>query len=110
MPDNPKIFLSHSSADKSRVLPIAAQLRSNGIDTWIDETEIKWGDSITQKINEGLRSADYILVFLSKNSIKSKWVKEEINAAFKKNIKSAKAVIIPILLDKLDVSQIPPSL
>ena len=49
-------------------------------------------------------------MFLSKNSIKSKWVKEEINAAFARNLRSAKSVIIPILLDKLDISQIPPSL
>src|SRR3990172_11270814 len=105
-----KIFLSHSSAYKVRVLPIAEKLRMNGIDTWIDEAEIKWGDSITQKINEGLRSANYVLVFLSKNSIKSRWVEEEINTAFAKNPKNAKAVIIPVLLDKLDISEIPSSL
>ncbi len=110
MPNKPKIFLSYSYADKNRVLPIAEQLRINGIDTWISEAEIKWGDSITQKINEALRSANYVLVFLSKNSIKSRWVEQEINTAFARNPKSAKAVIIPVLLDKLDISEIPLSL
>lgn len=58
MTQNPKVFLSHSSADKARIRPIAEQLHKNGIDAWIDEAEIKWGDSIAKRINEGLRTAD----------------------------------------------------
>jgi hypothetical protein len=103
----PRIFLSHSSADNDRVQPIAEQLLNNGISVWIDEAEIKWGDSINKKIDEGLRNADYVLVFLSKNSVKSRWVDKEINMAFARNPKDAQAVIIPVLLDKLDVSEIP---
>jgi len=110
MADQTTVFLSHSSADKDRVRPIADELMRNDIPVWIDDKEIKWGDSITSRINEGLRRAEYVLVFLSKNSVKSRWVEEEISAAFAKDPVGAGSVIIPVLLDKLPASEIPASL
>lgn len=49
------IFLCHASEDKLKVVkPLVAALNEAGISYWYDEAEIKWGDSVIQKVNEGL--------------------------------------------------------
>ncbi len=106
----PTIFLSHSSGDKLQVRRLANDLMRAGISVWYDEAEIKVGDSIRQKINEALVYSSFFLAVLSKNSVRSRWVREELESAFAKNAEGAQAVIIPVLLDRLDPEEIPPSL
>jgi hypothetical protein len=48
------VFLSHSSEDKAVVRVIAERLRADGVRVWFDEWEIRPGDSIAAKIEEGL--------------------------------------------------------
>jgi hypothetical protein len=48
------VFLSHSSKDKSIVRAIAERLRADGLRVWLDAWEIRPGDSIPAKIEEGL--------------------------------------------------------
>lgn len=69
------IFLSHNSADKPFVRKLAADLRRNGFYAWVDEAEIKLGDSLIEKIEEGIETTDFLGVVLSRNSINSEWVK-----------------------------------
>ena len=48
------VFLSHSSSDKELVTRIAEDLKDAGIPVWLDAWEILPGDSVAQKIQEGL--------------------------------------------------------
>jgi hypothetical protein len=59
---HPKVFLSHASEDKGRfVLDFARQLRENGVDVWLDQWEMKPGDSLVDKIfDEGLKDASAV--------------------------------------------------
>lgn len=103
-----KVFICHSSKDKDRfVNDFAKRLRKNGIDAWYDEWEIKPGDSLPEKVFvEGIDKSDYFIIVISKNSIDSKWVKEELNSAIKKKIEK-KTKIIPIILDGIEEDKIP---
>ena len=71
------VFLSHSSKDKPLARKIAEKIKDVGIKVWLDEWEILVGDSITQKIQTGLESANYVAVLLTKHSVKSGWVEKE---------------------------------
>ena len=51
-----------------------------------------------------------MLALLSQNSVKSRWVSEELESAFAKNAEGAQSVITPVLLDRIDSKDIPPSL
>jgi hypothetical protein len=64
---HPKVFLSHASEDKGRfVLDFARQLRENGVDVWLDQWEMKPGDSLVDKIfDEGLKDASAVIIVLS---------------------------------------------
>lgn len=98
-----KIFLSHSSKDKKFVKILANRLKSDGFSVWYDDWEIHVGDSIVQRINDGISSSNFLLVVLSNNSVNSKWVKEELNAATIKNINKKGAVILPVLLEECEI-------
>ncbi len=50
----PRIFLSHSKADKMLIEKLANDLRSARIDVWYDEWEIPSGESFRQQIVKGI--------------------------------------------------------
>jgi len=86
------------------------ELQKRNIPTWFDEAEILPGDSLIEKIEQGLRKMDYLGVFLSLDSIKSHWVKKEVNIALTQEIKGRRVRVIPILINELDDKDIPPML
>lgn len=67
------IFLSHSSKDKVFVRAIAEKLRDDGFRVWFDEWEIKPGDNIPAKIDEGLENSKKLALFMSENAFGSDW-------------------------------------
>ena len=71
------VFLSHSSKDKSIVRPLSERLRSDGLRVWFDEWEIKPGDSIPSKIEEGLEHSRVLLLCMSANAFGSDWAQLE---------------------------------
>lgn len=99
------IFLSHNSKDKPFVRKLANDLRRNGFYVWVDEAEIKLGDSLINKIREGIDKVEYVGVVLSSNSINSEWVNHEIDIAMNQEIEGKKVKVLPIMLEKVD----PPS-
>ena len=98
-----KVFLSHSNSDKSRVQRIKSDLETHHIECWIDEDKIPFGGSITEHIESGLSESDIIMVFLSKKSVTSRWVKVEWQAMFFNQINEKNITIIPVLLEKCDM-------
>jgi hypothetical protein len=109
MPESaPRVFLSHASDDKdSFVIPFATALRAQGLDLWLDRWEMRPGDSLVDRIfTEGLGAAAAVVVVLSNASVKKRWVAEELDAAVIKRIQE-NARLIPIVLDGLDVSELP---
>lgn len=97
------VFISHSSKDKKFVNILYAELAFNGYFPWLDEREIKGGESIPRKIQEGLTNSDYVLVILSKNSVKSNWVNEEWETKYWEEVKENRVKVIPILIEECDI-------
>ena len=99
----PTVFLSHSHQDKPRVLAFAKYLNRRGITAWIDEAEIRHGESLLLKIGDALRSVDLVLAFLSNNSISSQWVQRELEIATNIEFERRKVCLIPVLLDHVEL-------
>lgn len=98
------IFLSHTSLDKPFVRRLKAALNERGVDdVWVDEAEIMVGDSLTQKIEEGLTKTRYFGVVLSPRSIQSRWVKKELEAAMNRELKTGSVVVLPLLYEKCEL-------
>ena len=97
------IFLSHSSKDKFFVRELAKRLESYGIKVWLDEAELKIGDSLTQKIGQAIDETDFLGVILSSNSVSSEWVQRELQTAMQKEFSHKKVVVLPILLEPVEI-------
>jgi hypothetical protein len=103
MNSHPRVFVSHASEDKAFVIPFATRLRNSGIDAWVDQWELLPGDSLVEKLfEEGIKNADSLLIFLSRNSVNKPWVREELNLGIVQRL-TKKMRIIPILLDDCGV-------
>lgn len=99
----PSLFLSHSSADKTFVEKLAKDLEGVGVNVWFDKWEIKVGDSLTGKIEEGLQANDYLGLVLSPAAVASELVKAELSAAWCRQMSSRKIVVLPILYQDCEI-------
>lgn len=97
------IFLSHSSKDKEFARKLAAALERASITVWLDEIEIRVGDSLFDEISGGLTRAKHVGVILSPDSVSSEWVKREVNAALIEEISERRTRVLPILYRDCDV-------
>ncbi len=71
------VFLSPSSKNKPVVRYIAERLKKDGVKVWFDEWEIKPGDSIPAKIEEGLEHSRVLVLCMSANAFGSDWAQLE---------------------------------
>lgn len=99
----PSIFLSHSHPDKPFARKLADDLRRAGHIVWIDEAEIKIGDSLIEKIRDGLDRVDYVAALLSEASIGSQWVSKELDIASNREIDENRVVVLPLLLEDIEL-------
>ena len=93
------IFISYNSKDKNFAKDFTLRLMLSGARVWIDKAEIKIGESLIQKISSAIHSVDYVLALISKHSVRSSWVKKELEIAMSMEIKKKKVIVIPIRLD-----------
>jgi hypothetical protein len=79
----PLVYLAHASEDHATLAkPLAERLMTAGIDVWLDEWEIRAGDSLRRKMDAGLAACTHFVVVLTPNSLHKPWVETEIDAGF----------------------------
>lgn len=98
-----RVFLSYSHGDRVFAQKLAIDLTRAGLDVWYDNWEIRPGDSIVDKIDHGLSGHDCLLVVLSPRSVRSNWVKRELNSTVMRSITERQIKIIPLLREPCDV-------
>jgi len=82
-PGVPHVYLAHGSEDHETLAkPLAEALMAQGIDVWFDEWEIRAGDSLRRKMEEGLANCTHFVVLLTPNSLHKPWVETEVDAGF----------------------------
>ncbi|HXH55372.1 MAG TPA: toll/interleukin-1 receptor domain-containing protein [Gammaproteobacteria bacterium] len=98
-----KIFISHSSGDKWFARKLCTDLTDLGLKPWLDENDIKVGESITEKIEVALKKTRYFILVLSKKSIASIWVKREWESIFLREINQKRIILLPVLLEDCEI-------
>ena len=79
------VFVSHAWEDKEDfVNEFVDALRNLGIKVWYDKTQIKWGDSMRERIDDGLKKTRFGVAVLSPNYIAENkyWTKAELDGLF----------------------------
>jgi len=101
MPDEFKfdLFLSHSTKDKPVVRAVAERLRKDGLRVWLDEWELKPGDNIPAKIEEGLENSRVLVLCMSANAFGSDWAQLESGTFRFRDPLNKERRFIPLRLD-----------
>lgn len=76
-----KVFISHAETDAKTALRLATALREVGLDPFVAEDEMYPGDNWAEVIGRGLAEAEAMIVLLSPESLRSRWVRNEISHA-----------------------------
>ncbi len=91
------VFICHASEDKDDfVRPLAELLRNQHIEVWYDEFSLTIGDSLTQKIDEGLLKSRFGIVVLSPSFFKKPWAKRELSGLSFREMVENRNLILPI--------------
>jgi hypothetical protein len=93
------VFISHSSRDKSVVRPLAERLRADGLHVWYDDWELKPGDNIPSKIEEGLEHSRILLLCMSAHAFGSDWAQLESQTFRFRDPLNQQRRFIPLRLD-----------
>lgn len=90
-------FICHFTADKKAfVTPLAKELQKFGVNVWLDEFILKVGDSLRQKIDEGLSRSRFGVVVFSPSFFQKKWAQAELDGLFAREMGGKRKVILPI--------------
>ena len=103
---SPRVFLSYGSEDHELAEKIANKLQDSGVDTWWAKWCIGAGDSLRQKIDEGLDDCTHFIVLLTPASLKKPWVNQEMDAGLVGKIRE-RCEFIPLRHD-LPAKELPP--
>lgn len=79
------VFVSHAWEDKESFADeFVQELQKLNLRVWYDTSQIKWGDSMRAKIDEGMRKSQFGVVVLSPDYIKEGkyWTKTELDGLF----------------------------
>ena len=91
------VFISHASADKNPfVRDLAAALEARNLNVWYDEHSLNIGDSLREKIDDGLKSSKHGIVILSKAFFSRVWPALELDGLFARQTAENTNVILPI--------------
>jgi hypothetical protein len=103
-----RVFLCHSSADKSEVRALYRRLRSDGFAPWLDEEDLLGGARWELEIQNAVRESEFIVVCLSRASTtKTGYVHKEIKEALDAAEQQPEGTIfiVPVRLEPCAVPQ-----
>jgi hypothetical protein len=92
------VFISHRKADDQEAERLANEIRTAGHEVWLDEWNIGLGDSIVEKMNEGLEGATYVVVCYSSSNVTSAWMGREWYSALSRQLNGAGVKLLPVKL------------
>lgn len=91
------VFISHASEDKDPfVLALTQGLKERGIVVWLDAHTLTVGDSLRQKVDEGLRSSRFGIVVLSHAFFSKDWPQLELDGLLARQNSAGTKVVLPI--------------
>jgi hypothetical protein len=99
-----KVFISYSSKDEALATRIVASLEAAGLDAWYSKREIMPGDNWAEKIANGLKESNAMVVLVTPDALESDAVQSSISYALGEKAFSNR--LIPVLVG--DSEDFPP--
>ncbi|MDB4635212.1 TIR domain-containing protein [bacterium] len=93
-----EVFISYSSQDRDRIIPVVQYLRNSGISVWVDEGNIHAADLWSEQIVQAIADCRVMVVMMSGNSTDSHNVVKEVMLASEQ-----KKPLLPVYLEPAEI-------
>ena len=105
--DDYQVFLSHATEDKEAIArPIFEACERAGINAFLDQEHIGWGEQFAAKIQIALGAAPVVLAIVTDNSVSKDWPLAEMNTALSLEIEGQKTVVA-VVAGRPDFTKLP---
>ncbi|MEH2082639.1 MAG: toll/interleukin-1 receptor domain-containing protein [Nostoc sp.] len=91
------VFISYRQIDTELAEKLASEVAHTGHQVWFAEWKINVGDSIVERINEGLEGLSYLVLCYSSSDM-SPWVNREWMSVLAKQLSGHGVKVLPVLL------------
>lgn len=95
------IFLSYSHLDRALAKELDAKFAASGLRCFLSEKDLSSGVAWVENIRDSIRESDRVMLLITPNSIRSRWIFIEAGAAWMQN-----KPIIP-LVEFVEISDLP---
>jgi hypothetical protein len=92
-------FISYASEDHVFAERLYADLQNHGVRCWFAPEDMKIGDRLHPRIDETIRLYDKLLLVLSKTSVASQWVEQEVETALARKREQGTTILFPVRID-----------
>ncbi len=67
-----------------------------GLEVWIDKHELLVGDSLLERVGDGISDGDFVLAIISPHSIDSAWCRKELRLAATRGLSEDRVIVLPV--------------
>jgi len=92
-------FINYASKDRAFAERLHADLQNKGVRCWFAPEDLKIGDRLRPRIDETIRLYDKLLLVLSKTSVASQWVEQEVETALARERQESTTILFPVQID-----------
>ncbi|HSX83232.1 MAG TPA: TIR domain-containing protein [Candidatus Saccharimonadia bacterium] len=92
-------FISYASKDHAFAERLHADLQNKGVRCWFAPEDMQIGDRLRPRIDETIRLYDKLLLVLSKTSVSSQWVEQEVETALARERQQGITILFPVRID-----------
>lgn len=100
-------FISYSHKDRELVHGVAEALQADGFHVWLDEWDVRTGDSLVERVSEAIDQVDFVVAFISAASVDSEWCRKEVSLAMTGELADKGVRVLPV---RIESAAMPPSL
>jgi TIR domain len=105
------VFISYAGEDRAVASELATELRQMRFQVWYDRFELRSGDRILDRINDGLNNSEYGVLIVSAQFLAKPWPRYETDVLVRNEIEGRKK-LLPVWhgVSKAEVEQHQPGL
>jgi hypothetical protein len=92
-------FVSHSARDRAFAERLHEDLQQRGVRCWYAPQDLKIGERILDGLYRAIRHQEKLLLILSDHSVRSTWVRDEVDRAFAEETDRGDLVVFPVRID-----------
>lgn len=99
------VFLSHASEDMDWCEQLAERLRNDGVRVWFDKWQLKPGDHLLKRLNDGLKQSRKMVAVWSRSYFRDDkvWTLAEGYSQQHPDVLAQERPLIPLLIENCDI-------